>query len=41
MKTLTELTSASIYVVFYALAAVAITGTLGGIYFLISELSKF
>jgi hypothetical protein len=41
MKTITELTSAAIYVVFYALAAVAITGTLGAIYFLISELSKF
>ena len=41
MKTLTELTSAVINIVFYALATVAITGILGGIYFLISELSKF
>ena len=41
MKTITELTSAAINIIFYALAAVAITGTLGAIYYLISELSKF
>ena len=41
MKTLTELTSAVINIIFLSLASLAITGILGGIYFLISEISKF
>lgn len=41
MKTLTELTSAAINIIFLSLASVAITGIFGGIYFVASEIAIF